>query len=243
MTGEEVARELISVLSSSLGISSHLVIAAMRDGASVNNVAMGVVKVVYPNVLDIRCFSHTLDLVGNKFSTPVLSTFSTLWISLFSHSPKTKALWKEQTGRAMASLSKTRWWSRWEIYNQILLQFDDIEPFLTRNQDLGPSLRPKLLQMITDMNTLPYLKMEIAAVVDVDEHFVKATYNLEGDGFLVVRCYEEIIKIRAALQTAHWPNMSAIARQLAPGNAPIQQQWMVYASNCVQGGIEYFNNN
>ena len=33
--------------------------------------------------------------------------------------------------------------------------------------------------MITDVNTLPYLQMELAAVVDVGEHFVKATYNLE----------------------------------------------------------------
>ncbi len=41
MTGEEVARELISVLSVTFGIKSHL--AGMRDGASV----MGVVKVVY----------------------------------------------------------------------------------------------------------------------------------------------------------------------------------------------------
>ena len=129
--------------------------------------------------------------------------------TLFSHSHKTKALWKEQTSKAMTSLSKTRWWSRWEIYNQIWLQFGDIEPFLTRNQDLGPTLRPKLLQMITDVNTLPYLQMELAAVVDVGEHFVKATYNLEGDGALVLRCYEEIIKIRAALQVAHYPNMSA----------------------------------
>ena len=140
----------------------------------------------------------------------------------------------------MTSLSKTRWWSRWEIYNQILLQFGDIEPFLTRNQDLGPTLRPKLLQMITDVNTLPYLQMELAAVVDVGEHFVKATYNLEGDGALVLRCYEEIIKIRAALQVAHYPNMSAIARHLAPTNITIQQQWMEYGINCVKGGIKYF---
>lgn len=51
MTGEEVARELISVLSASFGIKSDLLIAALRDGTSVNNVAMTVLKVVYPDVL------------------------------------------------------------------------------------------------------------------------------------------------------------------------------------------------
>ncbi len=105
MTGEEVSRELINLLSC---IKSPLLLAAMRDGASVNSVAMRTVSVVYPSVIDVRCFSHTLDLMGNKFNTPTLTTFISHWISLFSHSPKTKALWKDQTGKSMASFSKTR---------------------------------------------------------------------------------------------------------------------------------------
>lgn len=115
MSGEEVARELINILSVMLGVESRLLLAAMRDRASVNNAAMRVVSIVYPNVLDVGCFSHTLDIVGEKFKTPVLSQFCIMWLSHFSHSPKTKALWKEQTGKAMASYSKTRWWSRWEL--------------------------------------------------------------------------------------------------------------------------------
>ena len=105
MNGEEVARELIHVLSTILGIQSHLVLAVMRDRASVNNAAMRIVSVVYPKLLDVGCFSHTLDHVGEKFNTPTLNTFSTLWLSLFSHSPKARALWREQTGRSMATFS------------------------------------------------------------------------------------------------------------------------------------------
>ena len=86
-----------------LGVESRL-LATMRDRASMNNAAMRVVSIVYPNVLDVGCFSHTLDIVGEKFKTPVLSQFCTMWLSLFSHSPKTKALWREQ---AMASYNKT----------------------------------------------------------------------------------------------------------------------------------------
>ena len=62
----------------------------MRDGASVNGVAMDVVKIVYPKIMDVRCFSHTLDLVGDKFKTPLLASFCSYWISLFTHSPKFK---------------------------------------------------------------------------------------------------------------------------------------------------------
>lgn len=139
----------------------------------------------------------------------------------------------------MASLSKTRWWSRWEIYHQLLLQYGDIEPFLLRNPDLGPSLRPKLLGILADINAQAQLKCELAIVVDFGEHFVKATYNLEGDGPLVLSCYE-IIKLRAVIQSAHYPNVMAISRQLTAGNLVAQQQWIDHAMKCVENGAKYF---
>ena len=45
------------------------------------------------------------------------------------------------------------------------------------------------------------LKMELASVVDIGQYFVKVTYDLEGDGVLVLTCYKQILKIRAATQT------------------------------------------
>ena len=45
----------------------------MRDGASVNAAAMRTVKIMYPEALDIRYISHTLDLIGDKFKVPHLS--------------------------------------------------------------------------------------------------------------------------------------------------------------------------
>ena len=43
----------------------------------------------------------------------------------------------------------------------------------------------------------------VAAVVDIGSYFVKAMYNLEGDGILAVKCYEEILKIRAAISAKY----------------------------------------
>ena len=88
MSGEEVARELITTLSVHYTVSSNSLLATMRDRASVNDVALRTLKVIYPALLDINCFSHALDLVGNKFCTPHLTDFSMAWVSLFSHSPK-----------------------------------------------------------------------------------------------------------------------------------------------------------
>ena len=98
LTGEEFARELISVLSVNYGIATQHLLAAMKDRASVNEVAVRTLKIVYPSLLSVGCFSHTIDRVGEQFCTPHLSKFITSWISLFSHSPKTRILWLEQTG-------------------------------------------------------------------------------------------------------------------------------------------------
>ena len=88
MTGEEIARELINVISAQYGIGSNKLVCVMHDRAACNGVALRTIKVVYSSILDIGCFSHTLDLVGSKFDTPCLSSFMVWWVSLFSHSPK-----------------------------------------------------------------------------------------------------------------------------------------------------------
>ena len=132
MSGEEVARQLVTELSTELGIASLLVIAAACDRASVNNVAMRTVSVIDDRLLDIGCFSHTLDHVGERMRTPTLDTFTTTWISLFSHSPKSRLLWGTQTGLSALSFSCTRWWSKYmyEVIAQIHNAFGDVTTLL-----------------------------------------------------------------------------------------------------------------
>lgn len=96
MTGEELAQQLLSCLSTNLGINSALLLAAMRDRASVDDVAVRTLKILYPSLVDIACFSHTLDHVGEKMETPVLHQFIKAWISLFAHSPKSRIALKHR---------------------------------------------------------------------------------------------------------------------------------------------------
>ena len=126
-------------------IGSSYLVATMRDRASVNDAAMRTVTIVYPHLLDVGCFSDTLDLVGEHFHTPTLSEFGMLWVSLFAHSHKVRMLWKDQTSISMPSYSPTRWWSRWELYKQLMAQFVDLEQFLKCNDDVAPATRTKLL--------------------------------------------------------------------------------------------------
>ena len=129
LKGEEIARELISVLQIDYSISSDDLLGAMRDRASINGLAMQTVKIMYPKImypkiLDVGCFAHTIDLVGQKFHTPNLDEFLSAWITLFSHSPKARLTWRTQMGIAAKSHSKTRWWSRWEVIDQLLKMFN-----------------------------------------------------------------------------------------------------------------------
>ena len=72
MNTDELACEVISVLQVVYGISSNQLLACMHDRASVNGAAMRTIKVVFPSLVDIGCYSHTIDLAGEKFDVPVV---------------------------------------------------------------------------------------------------------------------------------------------------------------------------
>ena len=189
LTGEEVARQLIVSLTTELSsIESDLLIAAMRDCDSVNNVAIRTLNIVFPKVLDIGCFSYTLDHVGEHMKIPVLEIFLKGWVGLFSRIPKAKLAWNSLTGVPVPSYSDTRWWSKWEVMNHLLKSFGSVSSFLDKT-DL-PSSKLKLQEIISYPPKNRKLHMELVIIVDAMEPFIKATYNHEGDGPLIFKAYE-----------------------------------------------------
>lgn len=241
MTGEELAREVLGVLCREYKLSTEQVLASMRDRASVNGVAIRHIKVMFPNLLDIGCYSHTLDIAGNKFELPTVEEFIKPWISLFSHSPKARFEWKSKTGRSMASYSETRWWSRWEVFHQVMQQFGDVRPFLQEQTELSPVTRSKLLHILADPLKNAHLQIELAAVIDAGEPIVKATYNLEGDGPLAFNCYEILSTLAAEIHVQHYPNLHAVAQKLSGGSSSLEQQLVDYGKACIAPGLQYFH--
>lgn len=69
------------------------------------------------------------------------------------------------------------------------------------------------------------LKVELAAIVDIGERFVKATYTLEGDGALAFKSYEVIISLATSIQTAHYPNLNAVAKE--QGSATVTEHQLI----------------
>ena len=239
MTGDEVAQQII-VVSTELGIAPHYIVAAMGDRASVNDAAMRTIKVLYNQLTDIGCFSHTLDHVGDRMNTPVLNDFSKGWIGMFSRSPKLRLLWRTQTGRCVPSYSTTRWWSRFEVIDQILTAFGDVETFIMSNDDLPPASSGKLREILNDPAKLRKLKVELAIMVDAMRLFVNATYKLEGDSALSLIVYEQLSILYASISTQHYPNVVAVTREEASGNASHEQQLSAYVRSCVQPAYNYF---
>ena len=83
------------------------------------------------------------------------------------------------------------------MYHSHYAQFFHIPIMLTT---ASPATCSKLLQLFSDKRKTEYLQLELAAVIDAGEPFVKATYQLEEDGALVFRYYEIYSTLEAAIK-------------------------------------------
>lgn len=88
VNGDQLAQVLNECLSLEYGVRGDSLIAAIRDGASVNQAALNRIRFIFPKTFNVVCFSHTLDNVGNHFVIPNLTEVGNLWIRLFSQSHK-----------------------------------------------------------------------------------------------------------------------------------------------------------
>jgi len=240
LKGAELAQRLMSNIAVKHNFRSDMVLAAMRDGASVNGFAIRQLLFFYPNIMDVVCFSHTIDNVGSHFDFSILDLFFRHWVSLFAHSFNAKLLWRERTGQSMKSHSNTRWWSKWEVLKQVADYFGDVLPFLEENVNLSPATRQHLLDIFENPQDLQDLRLELAAIVDAGIHFVKATYNLEGDGPLIFSCYQHLSAVAQAVGVGHYPCTLAVAREIANGDAALQARLIVQAKACIQPGLNFF---
>ena len=85
------------------------------------------------------------------------------------------------------------------------------------------------------------LKLELAGTIDVGEHFVKATYFLEGDGPLVFACYEKLSTVSQLCQAPCFLNVCAIATAISEED-PCQNVTALErsAKACVEPAITWF---
>ena len=83
---EGLAQRLMFCLVVDYKLVPNVLIRGMRDGASINEAALRQVMFFFPKLLDVVCFLHTTDNVGNQFQFQILDHFAHYWIGMFSHS-------------------------------------------------------------------------------------------------------------------------------------------------------------
>ena len=116
------------------------------------------------------------------------------------------------TGLSPPSYSATRWWSKFEVINQVHDTFGDVTTFLNDNHlDLPAVSRGKLTEIFNDPARC---KVELAITVDAMKPFVCATYDLEGDGLLALAAYQHISKLHSTITCEHYPNVMALAKHI-----------------------------
>ena len=240
LKSQELAQRLIQCLAVEFSICSEMIISATKDGAAVNEAALNQVKFYFPNIFSITCFSHVIDNAGKKFQFRILDTFLSHWNSMFSQSPAVRLAWKIKTGKAMRTVSATRWWSKWEVVNQVCDYFGDVDPFLREIEDLAPALRAHLLEIFDNPEDVTELKLEIAALIDGGRSFFTTTYNLEGDGPLIFTCYQHLTALAQAVQLGVYPNCTALSHERANGNQVLFNQFLERAKSCIKPGFQYY---
>ena len=242
LKANELAQCLIQSLAVEYLIRPGVLLAAMKDRAAVNHAALEQVKFFFPQLLDITCFSHTIDNVGKHFEFHVLHRFSQLWVSMFSHSAAVRLAWKTRTGTAMKTYSATRWWSKWEVMKQLLEYFGDVEPFLRENENdhLAPSTTGQLLDIFNDASDAKEPKLELAALIDGGSHFVTATYYLEGDGPLIFSCYERLASVSHSVAVDSYPNLEGVASRQDNGNLALCNLLVTRKKQCISPGLRFF---
>ena len=75
-----------------------------------------------------------------------------------------------------------------------------------------------------------YLTVELAVTVDTALPFVKATYELEGDGPLALSCYETISSLNATARQNDYSNLVAVASILSSGKTNMKEHLIDHAS-------------
>lgn len=137
-------------------------IGTMRDWASVNDIAMRTVQVIYPKALDIWRM-NSLQHGWHYFHTVL----------------KSQLLWQSRVARSVKSPSKhdSVQVGKWSI--KLLEFFGNVEPFLTKNNDLGPHSCTRMLSLLQDSVRKTTFMAEMTATVDTGREFVKTTYSMK----------------------------------------------------------------
>lgn len=87
---------------------------------------------------------------------------------------------------------------------KLMSTFGDVSNLLEED-DIFPPNASKLRAILEDAPKTRKFKMELAVTVDCMKPLVKATYNLEGDGYLALEVYDRLSVLYIAITSSTCP--------------------------------------
>lgn len=219
LSGDALYRLIVVTLQRELGLDLDMCLSYTRDSCATNHDAVQRLIPLSSKALNMLCFPHTLHNTGKHLSVPVLEAFLTPWLQLVPKPGAAKLRWEAILGHGCATFSKVRWWSRWDVMQEIALNFGALPDFLRSlaENDIGDATTSKMQEII--MNNNQELKLQLAAVMSC-ERLYNATYRLEGDRLELLLVHRTIESLRTfgihlGHDPADLPSVAALIRQSA----------------------------
>ena len=143
-------------------------------------------------------------------------------------------------------LGETRFWSKYETLVDIFLRYKlVVDSFVSKLLQAGiaPATVARIAKIIYDPDLERTFAKNMAAIVEYARPFVKATYFLEGDGFLSPFVYDTIMDLQMWCDT--WgpevaQHTTAVALHRCDDDAARAAVLVQAAVDKMQVGIDYF---
>jgi hypothetical protein len=177
---------------------------------------------------------------------PDLDAFFKPWVKAISKSVSVRRRYKSKFGESPNRHKDIRWWSKYEVLEQMMRNFAGVPDFVRELHAAGlvPKNTAKMLLVLNAPLRFLRLQLQLAATVDAGVEFVKFTYDMEGDGPLAFVVHERLARLSAFVSAPKFPNLEALTRHLTAAAVPppeTAQQLFDLGVRSVAPGLIYWN--
>jgi len=260
-----LSQHIIDVLASEFGISGGKILGITNDRAAVNGAALNLLAPWCGAAVKVPCFSHTLANCGKAIEAPAVTRFFAKWNIVVSHSIKAGLLFKEIAQERPLCCSKTRWFSSYEQYAQLMRLAVHVPVFLDQLiarkicDKSAAAAKARLtnqfwlevgagavvcaafgVALLTIFTYSSCFFLQLAAVVDCFGLFAATCYDLETDAFIAPRVYDRIVALWNHVHLLNAPNLHARASSISGLDNGVFLANINIGMSAIKPGIEYF---
>jgi hypothetical protein len=193
-SGEELAGNLVDVLTKQYNLKLRNWRVAMLDRASTNiKCIKDVCEQTEADVTRAPCNSHSLCKPGEAFDAPEAEKWRQSWNSGIVHKGKAAEECKKLFNITPQSGGGIRWYHQWEQIAQLVEQIGLVKimkqhvPVCVKNEWSKASM-DKLVKLGSP-DKLPKLTVQMASIAEAGRPFCESTYMLEGKDPLALTAY------------------------------------------------------